>query len=490
MIRKIFLLFIIIFLAQSCSFAKIQELNVDKNIGSEGLVNIGNTLIPTEYPDSEKVAPIVDTETKNDEAFVIEGGIEKSVDITMEECLKLALGNNPRVRAAIEDIMASDARVGQVWSNYFPKLGWQTGYTRIRQLQLSDALGANLVFNYFVLGQISVDQMLYDFGVTQNQATVKKLEYEAAKANLTAVVNEVIYDTKDSYYSLLYSYDRKRVAEDNVRKYELFYNQAKAFYEIGLKPKVDVTIAEVNLSNAKLTLIQANNAIDLAVAKLNNTMGVPYFNRYNVQERLRYQPVDLTIEEAINIANESRPELKVAKLKVETANQSVKLVKKSYFPQLMVSGQYQIGGKSFTSNYGYNFGGYLNFPTVNGMLIKNQIKEAKALHDKEKALSESTHNNIYLEIQNAYLLLDEKKNQMPVVFLGVKQAKENYELSYGRYRVGEGSPNELKDAQVAYLNAQLNYYNALYQYNSAKAKLEKAVGKNLINDDDVIDFEG
>ena len=78
---------------------------------------------------------------------------------------------------------------------------------------------------------------------------------------------------------------------------------------------------------------------------------------------------------------------------------------------------------------------------------------------------------------------------MPVALLQVKQAKENYELSYGRYRVGEASPTELKDSQILYEQAQLTYYQALYEYNSAKAGLEKAVGKNIISDEDVIEFE-
>ena len=94
-----------------------------------------------------------------------------------------------------------------------------------------------------------------------------------------------------------------------------------------------------------------------------------------------------------------------------------------------------------------------------------------------------------LEIQNAFLKLEEKKNQMPVAMLNVKQSKENYELSYGRYRVGEASPTELKDAQINYQQAQLSYYSALYQYNSAKAELEKSIGKNLaVNSSDIIEL--
>ena len=427
---------------------------------------------------------------KNGDAdFIIEGSVEKNIDMTLDKCIELALGNNPQINAAFHDILASDARIKQVWANYFPQISWQTGYTRIRQLQLSDALGRNLTFNYYILGQVTLQQMLYDFGVTQNQATIRRLDYEANKTTLGATINDIIYQTKDAYFNLLYAFENKRVAEDTVNKFEMFYNQAKAFYEIGMNPKVDVTIAEVNLSNAKLQLIQADNAVNLAVAKLNNVMGVPFIDKYNVQERLKYQPVDITFNQSIEIAREARPELKLAEIKVESANQTLKLVKKSYFPTLSVEGQFQFGGKSWTSNHGYNLGGYLNFPTVNGMLIKNEIKEARYLYDKEIANAKNTQNQIYLEIQNAYLLLEEKKNQMPVAMLGVKQAKENYELSYGRYRVGEADPTELKDAQINYQQAQLNYYNALYQYNSAKASLEKAIGKNLAaNTNDIIEL--
>ena len=77
--------------------------------------------------------------------------------------------------------------------------------------------------------------MLYDFGVTQNQATIRKLDYESYKKTFEATVNNVIYQTKDAYYNVLYAYEARRVAQDTVDKYQLFYDQAKAFYQIGMK---------------------------------------------------------------------------------------------------------------------------------------------------------------------------------------------------------------------------------------------------------------
>ena len=463
----------------------ISLINIPAYAGTNA--EIGNDINDKEYPSAEKVLPQKKTDTEK--PLTISGSVEKNVDMTLDKCIEIALGNNPQINAAFQDILASDARIKQVWSNYFPQFNWQTGYTRIRQLQLSDVFRENLTYNYYVLGQITLQQMLYDFGVTQNQASIKKLDYETYKHSLVAVVNDIIYQTKDAYYNLLLSIENKRVAQDNVDKYELFYNQAKAFYKIGMNPKVDVTIAQSNLSNAKLQLIQAENSVKIAIAQLNNIMGVPFIDKYDITERLDYVPVDITLNQAVDIARESRPELKMAELKVENAKQTVKLVKKSFFPTLSLEGQYQRGGKHWNSNYGYNLGGYLTFPTINGALIRNEIKEAKYLYDKELANAQNTQNAIYLEIQTAYLMMSEKKAQIPVAILQVKQAKENYELSYGRYRVGEASPIELREAQVTYQEAQFAYYNTLYGYNSAKAALEKAIGKNLVNCEDPIELK-
>lgn len=100
-----------------------------------------------------------------------------------------------------------------------------------------------------------------------------------------------------------------------------------------MNPKVDVTIAETNLSSAKLKLIQAENAVNLAIAKLNNVMGVPYIERYDVLDRLQYKPINLTFEQAIDTARDSRPELKLAEIRVEGTNQTVKLTKNRIFQQ-------------------------------------------------------------------------------------------------------------------------------------------------------------
>lgn len=446
--------------------------------------DLWNKIDNSEYPDDV----LIEANDKTQEQ-VISGSIEKNIDMTLENCIQIALGNNPEINAAFQDILVADTKIRQIWSNYFPVISWQTSWSHIKQLQLSDALSRNLEYEYYLLGQISLQQLLYDFGVTQNQATIQRLGYEANKKTFAGVINDIIYRTKIAYFKLQFAYESEKVAQNTVEKYQEFYEEAKALYQIGLNPKVDVTIALANLSSAKIQLIQAKNNVNTSIAELNNIMGVPYLEKYKINENLEYNPLDIEFEKAISIADHARPELKLAQIEVERARQNIKLAKKSFLPIIDAEGQYQRGGKHWTSNDGWNIGIYLNFTRLNARLIANQIREARFLYDKELARAKQVQNNVYLEIQTAFLKLNEKKNQIPVSKIQVKQAQENYDLSNGRYSVGEASPIELKEAENTLRNSKLTYYNALYEYNCARAELEKSIGQNLPPSGEIIELK-
>ena len=198
-------------------------------------------------------------DTNFDTEKVISGSVAHNIDMTLENCIKIALGNNPEITSAFEDILIADSKIRQIWSNYFPVISWQTSWSHIKQLQLSDALSRNLEYEYYLLGQISLQQMLYDFGITQNEATIARLAYQSDKKTFAGIVNDIIYQTKSAFYEVLYNYEAERIAQINLDNFQLFYNQAKVYYDVGLNPKIDVTIAQVNLGKAKMKLISAKN---------------------------------------------------------------------------------------------------------------------------------------------------------------------------------------------------------------------------------------
>ena len=316
-------------------------------------------LIPT-----DSYMPVGNVE---DRSTKITGSIQKTLEFNLADCLELALINHPRIKAAYANASAQKAVKNQTLSNYSPRVNIDAGISRVKPD--TSGFGGMKIDSYtkYLLGTIGVSQLVYDFGTTQNQYTIDKLAWESSKTQIESVVNDVICSVKESYYNLLYAIAAKQVASETVEQYKEMYNQAKAFYEVGTKPSA-------NLSNANTEFIEASNSVDIAVSRLNNAMGLPFVPAYVVDTSIPYQDVNISMKEAVEIANANRPDLKISLLGMEQANQYVKLAKKSYFPSLEFRGNWSMGGRdNLTETSWYDAGGYLDFPVINPFLIRNQI---------------------------------------------------------------------------------------------------------------------
>lgn len=417
---------------------------------------------------------------KSDKVVKLEGGVSKSIELNMADCLELALINSPKIKSAYAKTEIAKYKKWETLSGYTPSLDWSTSINHnMPDLSMIRNMKAS-AFNKYTLGQIGIKQLVWDFGYTQNQYTIDKITYEKAKTDIDTTVNEVVCAVKDAYYNLLYAFDKKRVAQETLDNYTKTYHQAMAFWEVGTKTKVDVLFAQTNMEDARAQLISAENNVDIAYSQLNNAMGLPFSDPYMIDTSLRYEPVTITMREAVEIANESRPDLKGAMLNVDAANQGVKLAWKTFLPRLEFQANFAKGGvDSWTDRDWYNYGGFLTFPTVNPVLIRNQIKEAKATYQQVQYDTKAQINDIYYEIQSVYTRLKDAKARIPVAKTAMDKAIENYELTSGRYKVGYGDVIELKDAQVALATAKMNYYQTIYDYNSARANLEKSIGQTL-----------
>ncbi len=422
--------------------------------------------------------PVGNTEDKQ---IQIQGSVSKTDELSLADCLELALQNNPRIKAAIAASSVVKEDKVQTVSNYAPSVSTQSGITRNKPDMSGMPSGFKIPsYTKYLLGTISLSQLVYDFGVTQNQYTIDKIDWEVSKQNIESVVNSVVCDVKDAYYNLLYAISAKQVRMETVEHFEQMYNQAKAFYEIGTKPKVDVTIASSNLADAKANYIEASNAVDLAVSKLNNIMGTPFIEPYIVNTSMPYQDTDITMRDAVEIANKARPDLQMAIAQVKKAEENVKLSKKSYAPSLYAAADLGMGGRdNFTDKSWYSVGGYFSFPVINPVMVTSRIKQAKAQLEQQKYDTKASINDIYFEIQNAFVKLTDAKQRIPASKAALQEARENYELSQGRYRAGVCDAIELKEAQILYEDAKLAYISNIYTYNSAKATLEKAIGQSL-----------
>lgn len=418
---------------------------------------------------------------KSDKTVKLEGGISKSIELNMADCLELALINNPKIKAAYAKSEMAKYQKWETLSGYSPRLDFTSSINH-QKPDLS-MLRSNMkisAFDKYTLGQIGIRQLVWDFGYTQNKYTIDKISYEKSKAEIDKTVNEVVCAVKDAYYNLLFAFNKKRVAQETLDNYTKTYHQALAFYEVGSKAKVDVLFAQTNMEDARAQLIAAENNVDIAYSQLNNAIGLPFVDPYMVDTSLKYEPVAVTMKEAVEIANSNRPDIKGAMLNVEGANQAVKLSWKTVMPSLEIQANFAKGGiEDWTERDWYNYGGFLSFPTVNPILLRNQVKEAKAQYQQVQYETKAQINDIYYEIQSVYTRLKDARARIPVAKVAMEKAQENYELTSGRYKVGYGDAIELKDSQVALANAKLGYFQTIYEYNSARANLERAIGQTL-----------
>ncbi|HWR58667.1 MAG TPA: TolC family protein [Thermodesulfovibrionales bacterium] len=410
--------------------------------------------------------------------------IQKGELLNLDRCIEIALIRQPGLSAARSSASSFESRIGEAKANYYPQINGTAGYSRISSASsgLSSSSSDQVVgssggaFNQYSAG-FSLSQNIYDFGRTSTQVKISNLNYNSALTDLENVTQVTILNVKQAYFGVLQAKRSRDVNVETVKQFELHLEQAKGFYEVGTKPKFDVTKAEVDLSNARLNLIKAGNAYKIAIVNLNNAMGVPSAPEYAVEDNLLFKKYDITLEGALSRAFENRPDLQSAVTKRKASEVSIDSAKSNYYPFLTGSASYNWSGDKVDSlDHGWAVGATVTLPIFSGFLTKHQVEEARSNLNVLKANEESLRQAVILEVQQAYLNLKQAEESVPTAELGVKQAQENMDIANGRYAAGVGNPIEVADAEVLLANAKLSYIQALYSYKTSQASLEKAMG--------------
>ncbi|MGC2063585.1 MAG: TolC family protein [Thermodesulfovibrionales bacterium] len=410
--------------------------------------------------------------------------IKKGELLTLERAVAIASERHPNISAGRSSIDAAQSRVGQARSGYYPQIGMSAGYSRVKQTVSSATQtpgsdttlrSANGSFDQYS-GSIALTQNLFDFGKTKAQVDVQSFNLEASRDDLSGITDVVVFNVKQSYFAILKAKRTRDVAEETVSQFVKHLDQAKGFFEVGTKPKFDVTKAEVDLSNAKLSLIKAENAQRVALVTLNNALGIPDAPEYLIEDNLSFQKYAITYDEALEKAYKNRPDLTALLARKSAAEKAVTLAEKGYYPFLTGNAGYNRTGESFPLNNGWSVGATLSFPIFSGFLTKNQVEEARANLNVIKANEETLRQNILLEVKQDYLALAEAEERIANAELTVRQATENLEIANGRYAAGVGNPIEVADAEVSLSNAKTEHIAALYDYRVGRASIEKAIG--------------
>jgi len=408
--------------------------------------------------------------------------------LSLNDCVGLALRFNPALRSNQASVDAQKARVEQALAAYYPQINFTANYNTATSNFAT--LGGTTVgvsrgqyswtfTDLFSMGP-TLTQLIYDFGRTSNSVKINRENVNASEQDLVTTRQTVILNVQQAYFGVLQGQRLVEVAKEIVTQTQQHLEQAQGFYQAGTRPKIDVTKAEVDLANAQLALIQANNNFAVAQVTLNNAIGLTQSLTFPVEDTLGFAPREYRLEDIVNTAYDQRPEILQIKAKQRSQEAAVNLAQSSYYPILSgnASNLYRTNSVPNDLVWDWSVGLTLSIPLFTGFSSPSQVAEQRANLKNLISQEEALKLNIRLEAEQAYLSQKQATEQVRVTEKAVGQAQENYELASGRYQVGVGSPLEITDAEVQLANAKANNIQALYNYKVAEARIERAMGTN------------
>jgi outer membrane protein TolC len=267
------------------------------------------------------------------------------------------------------------------------------------------------------------------------------------------------------------------VAEASLARSQLNLRSAQGFFDVGTKPKSDVTKAEVEVANAQVALIRARNQVRLAETTLANALGLEATAPVQIQDILTYEPVALDAQALLAEALGNRPELVEARAQIDVARAQLAGARANYLPTLSASGSYGGASTDPTLHEVWSIAATLSWNLFQGFFTNYQVRETTALVEVARANYNNQELLVRLDVEQAYLSVVEAAERIGATKVAVESAQENLRLAQGRYDAGVGTILDLTDAQLALTNAEADQIRALTDYRTGLATLERVVGR-------------
>jgi outer membrane protein TolC len=406
--------------------------------------------------------------------------------LTLDEAVRIALANHPSIIAARERIGAQQAVLGQQMGAYYPTINFINQY---RTAQVGQAAGPNRAADTF-LSEARFAMTLYNFGKREGTVQAARDTLDVTGHNYKTTIDSVVLGVKQSFYAYLGARALVKVREETVKSRDLLVRQARGFYEVGTRARIDVVRAESNLYNAQAELITTENAVKIAWVTLKNALGLRDFPERPLAEEAIMTSIPFTLDDARTTAFAHRPELKSFESQRKAQDQLVATARRGHLPDIIFDAAYgrRHDSDERDTNTNRSFNTFplqpawsvqlsLNIPIFDGFRTTNRVEETLRNYYVIKAQEELQRQQVALDVEQSYFRLVDLVERIKADEAAAQAAKENLDLANGRYQVGVGSIIEVTDAQTLYTDAQTTYVRDLYLYKIAEAQLERSIGQ-------------
>ncbi len=427
--------------------------------------------------------------------IVSTGFAQQKLSLTVEQAVQTGLENSKTLKASQFRVVAAEAKTSETNALGLPSLKLNAAYTRLSDIPASSipnfinpslppiVLSQTVLNNYTL--RATVQQPLFTGNKISGAEDIAEYSYEAAKQDFSKDKADLIFNIKNAYWNVYRANEFKKVVDENVSQIRAHAGDAENMMKQGLLTNNDLLKVQVQLSDALVRQIDANNNVFLSMIALNNTLGLPLSTEIEIQSTLETNLISSTeINALVKRGIENRPEILGMNARLKASESGLTVARSGWYPQVFLVGNYNYlrpnqrifpTKDQFKGTWDVSIS--LSYDLWNWNTSGSQSTQAEAqLSQTEQALSQMK-DGITLEVTQSYLTLNQAKERSAVAQKGVEQAEENYRVTNERYKKGLNVNSDLLDSEVALLTAKLNYTQSLVDYELAAARLAKSIGE-------------
>ncbi len=423
-------------------------------------------------------------------SFKISLSQETEIINSLDEALSLALKNNSAVITAKLDKLQAEQKVSEVYSqNLVPTLTLNSRYQRAIKKQVFYIAGQRLEIgsDNSLTNTVDATQSLPILG-TPVFSGIRIAEYylRVKEEGILAAANDVKNNVRNSYFSVLLSkavLDVNRLtlqnAQDNLKVVE-------AKYRNGVATEFDYLRAQVRVDNSAPVLTKSERNYDLSRKALLNSIGLKSIRDLEVSGTLTYDSNEVwgNTDYVINQVSENYVAVRQLNINRKINEELVRVDKANFLPKLYLFGQYAL---SSSENDGRPINDYRFFNTLNlGMglswdlnLFRNSFKvnQSEIEVKKNEEQIRDLQQKLRLTAESSIIALEDAKERILSQQKTVALAERSLELANASYRAGALNQIDVQSAELSLSESRLAYLQAIYDYQIAKAGIQKLLEK-------------
>ena len=403
--------------------------------------------------------------------------------VTRAQAEQIAIKNNPRVTVGHLLALAQHQVVREVRAAELPNAS--ANLTAVDALDASrvsaGSLTASRLFEHAGAG-VNLNQLITDFGKTNNLVASSKLQEKAQNANALATTEDIVLETDRAFYSALQAQALLDVVKQNVNARQISDTQISEMTKNKLKSTLDLSFADVNLSEAKLLQLDAQNNADSTMAALDDLLGLDHLEIFDlVDDSTPLEPPAPDVDQLTALALQQRPDYQAFEFEQEAAMRFGKAQRDQMLPSISAAGTVgtvpiRPGQQYYLYNWWGAIGVNMSIPIFNGFLYPAQAREASIRTEIATEEARALRDRIARDVRTSWLAANTAYQRVAVTAELLKQANLGLSLAQTRYQMGLSSIVELSQAQYQQTDAAIGNTNAQYQYRLALATLNYQTG--------------